>query len=434
MQDGINKLFRLVAPALLSAAFLTACGGSDTAVAPSTLAGTAAVGLPIVNGTVDVKCAGGSALTTTTSAAGTWQVTISGQTLPCAVQVSGGKLGTSTGAPQSQPFHSIAVSLGTVNVTPLTDLVVANLTGTNPGTWFTGANFTAVNSQTIATALSTVSTALGLSSQLGTIDPLTVAFQAQNGDTMDDILEAFRAATTAVSSDYAALLAAASNGTFSTFTGFGSAFTVAYVDLTGGTNNNGGGSVTCGANETALVYAGTAGQYTNGQQVCFAASPTALSFASKTLGNPVQNTVVSAPYSAYKFTDASLSYEVIFNAGVLYEINVMNGTTFQGQFAKASGTTIGSGAGSGTLTVETTVAGFTGPALTVTGVSSPIDQADFCNFIVNDSSLTSLTANGGTLTINGCSYSGNVGTISATLVITSPVSMTTPYTVKYTYN
>lgn len=431
MKDGINKLFRLVAPALISTVFLTACGGSDTAVAPSTLSGTAAVGLPIVGGTVDVKCAGGSALSTTTSATGTWQVTISGQTLPCAVQVSGGNLGTSTGAPQSQPFHSIAVSIGTVNVTPLTDLVVANLTGANPGTWFSAASFTAVNANTIATALNTVSTALGLNSQLGTINPLTASFQAQNGDRIDDILEALQVALTSQTFDYADLLAASSTGTILTLTNNGSAFASAYIDLTGGANN-GGGSVTCGANETALVYSGTAGQYTNGQEVCFEASTTALKFAGKTLSNPIQNTTVQAPASVYKFTDAGLSYEVVFIDGALHEINVLNGDTFAGQFAESG--SANTGGGTGTLTVETTVSGFTGPAVVVDGVQKPVDQNDFCNAIQNDSSLTSLTANGGTLTINSCSYSGNVGTISATLVITSPVSLTTPYTVKYTYS
>lgn len=425
MQNAINKLFRVVVPALISTAFLSACGDGDTAIAPSMLSGTAAVGLPIVGGTVNVNCAGGSALTTTTSNTGTWQVTISGQTLPCAVQVSGGLV---SGAIQTTPYHSIAVSFGTVNVTPLTDLVVANLTQSDPQTWFSDASFTAVNAQTIATALSTVSTALGLSSQLGNANPLTTAFQAQNGDTLDDILEAFRAAIAAVSSDYAALLAAASSGDFSAFTGFGSAFTAAYVDLTGGTNN-GGGSVTCGANETAMVYSGTSGQYTTGQQICFAASTTALSFTGKTLSNPVQNTALTAPFSAYKFTDTSFTYEVVFNDSVLYEINFLNGTTFEGQFSKAGGTNIGSG----NLTVETTVAGFT-TSVIVAGVQTPINQDDFCGFIQNDSSLTSLTASGGSLTITSCSYSGNVGTITANLIITTPVSLTTPYTVKYTYN
>ena len=427
MQNAINKIFRGALPALISAVFLSACGGGDTAIAPSTLSGTAAVGLPIVGGTVDVKCAGGSALSATTSSTGSWQVTISGQTLPCAVQVSGGLVG---GTAQTQPFHSIAVSLGTVNVTPLTDLVVANLTGATPGTWFSAVSFTGINSQNISTALNTVSTALGLSSQLGTINPLTAAFQAQNGDTMDDILEAFRAAITAVSSDYAALLAAASSNNLSTFTGFGSAFTTAYVDLTGGTNN-GGGSVTCGPNETALVYSGTTGKYTTGDQVCFAASTSTLSFSGTSLTNPVAGANQSPPFAVYTFTDNSFKYEVVLNNGALYEINFLNGTTFEGQFAPQNG--VNTGSGSGNLTVETTVAGFT-TSVVVAGVSSPINEADFCNFIVNDSSLTSLTASGGSLTITSCTYSGNVGTIAANLVITSPVNLTTPYTVKYTYN
>jgi hypothetical protein len=428
MQKVINKIFRGVVPALIAVSILSACGGGDTASAPSTLSGTAAVGMPIMGGTVKVKCAGGSTLTSTTSNTGSWQVTISGQTLPCAVQVSGGQV---NGTAQTQSYHSIATSLGVVNVTPLTDLVMANLTQNNPQTWFNAVNFTEINATSITTALNNVSMALGLNKQLGSINPLTATFQAQNGDTIDDILEAFRAAITSVSSDYAALLAASSHRDFSAFTGFGPAFAVAYVDLTGSTGNTGGGSVTCGANETAMVYSGTSGQYTTGQQVCFAASTTALSFAGKTLNNPVQNTALTTPYSAYKFTDNSLIYEVVFNDGVLYEINLLNGGTFEGQFAKAGSANTGSG--SSTLTIETTVAGISTPVV-VTGVQKPIDQNDFCSAIQNDSSLTNLAASGGTLTITSCSYSGNVGTITANLVITSPVSLTTPYTVKYTYN
>ena len=437
MQDVINKIFRMGIPALASAALLSACGGGDTAVAPSMLSGTAAVGLPIVDGIVNVSCAAGSKLTTTTSATGLWQVTMSGQTLPCAVQVNGGKLGSATGAAQTQPYHSIAVSFGTVNVTPLTDLVVANLAQKDPQTWFSGASFTGIDAAKVNTALDAVNTALGLKSQLGTTNSLTTAFQAQNGDAMDDALEAFN---TAVAANYTALLAASSKGTFVDFGNFGAAFTTAYgtiranVGNTGNTGGTSGGSTTCGANEIASIYSGNAGQYTNGQQMCFAASPTALTFAGKTLSNPVQNTVVQAPFSTYKFTDSSLSYEVTFNNGVLHEINVMNGQTFEGQFAPASSTTgTGTGTGAGSLTVETTVAGITS-SVVVAGVSKPASQADFCGAMQNDNSLTALTASGGSLSITNCSYSGNVGTITANLVITTPISLSTPYAIKYTYN
>lgn len=188
------------------------------------------------------------------------------------------------------------------------------------------------------------------------------------------------------------------------------------------------------AHETALVYAGTAGQYTNGQEVCFAASSTALSFSSKTLSNPIQNTVVSTPYSAYKFTDASLGYELVFNNGVLYEINVMNGTTLEGQFAPAgSNSGSNSDTGTGSLTVETTLAGMTTSAL-IQGVAKPSSQADFCGGIETDSSLTALASAGGSLTINNCSFSGSVGNIADKVTITSPVNFSTDYTVRHTYN
>ena len=56
---------------------------------------------------------------------------------------------------------------------------------------------------------------------------------------------------------------------------------------------------------TTLTFAGTAaGLYTNGQAVCFTTiTQSSLVFASKSLSSPVQNTAVSAPYSAWKFAD-----------------------------------------------------------------------------------------------------------------------------------
>jgi len=120
---------------------LSACGGgggssSGSSTPPaSILSGVAAVGTPIVNGNINVVCAAGGALpnaTTTNSTTGTYSVTLSGQTLPCAVQVSGV---TINGITNTMPYHSIAISTGTVNITPLSDLLVANLTGTaTPGT------------------------------------------------------------------------------------------------------------------------------------------------------------------------------------------------------------------------------------------------------------------------------------------------------------
>ncbi|MCB1658790.1 MAG: hypothetical protein KDI39_11240 [Pseudomonadales bacterium] len=83
--------------------------------------------------------------------------------------------------------------------------------------------------------------------------------------------------------------------------------------------------------ETTFATTATNAPYTNGQKVCFNASTTSLAFNSKTLSNPVRNTAVQSPYSAYAFKDGSYSYEVIFNNNALYEIN-LSLTSFLGQF------------------------------------------------------------------------------------------------------
>jgi hypothetical protein len=88
------------------------------------------------------------------------------------------------------------------------------------------------------------------------------------------------------------------------------------------------------------------------------------------------------------------------------------------------------------LTVGVSISG--APATTfgvaIPNIQIPANQTEFCGAIANDSTFTSIGASGGgTLTINNCSFSGNVGTIGATLSITSPVALTLPYTVTYTY-
>jgi hypothetical protein len=177
---------------------LTACGGGggDSPSAATTLSGTAAVGAPIVGATVNVTCAAGAALSNipVTSATGAWSVTLSGQTLPCAVQVSGG---TVNGVANTTAYQSIATSLGTVNVTPLSSLLVANLAGaTTPNTWFanlTPAQLAAITSTQVSTSLTNLRTALNLTA-LNTIDPITLPFNPASGVVMDDILTALGSA------------------------------------------------------------------------------------------------------------------------------------------------------------------------------------------------------------------------------------------------
>lgn len=214
------KNFYAIALTLLTLGLLSGCGGggsstSNTPPAASTLSGIAAVGFPIVSGNVSVKCASGNPLTTTTDVNGAYTITLSGQTLPCAVEVSGG---TKNGIANTTKYHSIATTAGTVNVTPLTDLMVANLAAGDPGTWFaglTGVTLSPITSTQVGTALNNVRTALTGLAPLSTVNPVTTPFTAISGNTSDDMLTALGTAT-ATPGSYATLLSAA--GIPATFT------------------------------------------------------------------------------------------------------------------------------------------------------------------------------------------------------------------------
>lgn len=232
---------------LLTLGMLTGCGGGDSTPAANTLSGTAAVGFPIVGGTVSVTCAAGAAITNipNTSNTGAWSVNVSGQTLPCAVQVTSG---TINNVANTTPYHSIAMALGIVNVTPLTDLLIANLAGTaTPNIWFDtyDTNSAAINETAVNTALTNLLTALGLTTQLTGIHPITSAFTATSDNVMDNTLEALQVAIAGagVSGDYVALLnlAGATAGTsFATPAGFNAALATAYVPPPTGGGATGG--------------------------------------------------------------------------------------------------------------------------------------------------------------------------------------------------
>ncbi len=412
----ITQRFRRGAGVLTLAAALAACGGGDDGAKP-VLSGTAATGAPIVGGSVAVTCAGGAGLSAVTDASGTWSVSLSGQTLPCAVQVSGGTVG---GAASTATLHSIALAFGTVNITPLTDLTVARLIGSAPSEWFAHPSFAGVTAEARSNAMQSIVSALGLGTALGQANPFTTAFQPVAGNAMDDLLEAIRSVLGTLSSDYVALLQAAASGDFAGFSGFPAGIEVAL----GGTQN-------CSAG-TAMTYAqgNTGAPFSDGQTVCFEASTTQLVFQGKTLGNPVRNTAVQAPYSAYAFTEGSITYEVVFNADALYEINV-SGTGLLGQFTPSAGSGGGTGNGGGSLMVDVAIGGTPSASFTIDNVPAPASESEFCSSIQNDSTFQSIgTQGGGTLTVSSCSFSNQVGIVDATLVISG---MTINYRVTYRY-
>lgn len=128
-----------LAALMLSTGLLSACGGgggsaSNTtpAATTTTLSGVAAVGAPIVGGTVTAKCAAGTATTATTAADGSFSVTLTGATQPCMLELSGG---TINGNNHTNKLHSATLADGRVNITTLTELVLAHaLKATNTAT------------------------------------------------------------------------------------------------------------------------------------------------------------------------------------------------------------------------------------------------------------------------------------------------------------
>ena len=317
-QPRIRPL-RSLLMAASAAAVLVACGSDDDstttpATSAVTLSGVAAVGSPILGGLVSISCASGAGLSTTTIAGGAWQVPINGQTLPCAVQVNGG---TVDGVANALSLHSVAFDFSNVNVTPLTDLIVARAVAGDPQAWFNAPTFTALTAASVNAAATQIVNALGIASALGERNPMVAAFQPQAGDAIDDALEALRTALQTLGTDFAALLAAAGANNFADFAGLANAIATAQAGGGGSTD----GSCTSGVQMTFAAGQAT-GPFTNGQTVCVEASSTSLKIGSLTLGNPTTNTVVTAPYSAYTFVDAGLYYEVVFNNAALYEINI----------------------------------------------------------------------------------------------------------------
>ncbi len=139
LKSTLPKIYAAFLAVLLLGA--TGCGGGSTAVTPiPTLSGTAAAGGPII-GTVTVKGSAGSVpltRTVTIAADGKYTVDVSGMVAPFMLNASGTVGGT------SYSLHSAAVSTdvnGNINITPLTDLIVANVAGQIASTYFASGNF-----------------------------------------------------------------------------------------------------------------------------------------------------------------------------------------------------------------------------------------------------------------------------------------------------
>lgn len=181
-------------------------GGPGGAVDPD-ISGTAAVGAPITGGTVTAKCSGGRTFSATTRVNGSYVIeAVPSSALPCALQVSGGKIGA---ADNTQNFHGYTASGGVVNLTPLTDLAVALASGMIPSDWFNGiaANTPPKLDNLSAAARSLLAKLRGAGYQApDSLNPLTSSFTPGPTDPYDQLLEALAASLTRTGSSYAELL------------------------------------------------------------------------------------------------------------------------------------------------------------------------------------------------------------------------------------
>jgi len=256
-------------------------------------------GVPSVGAVVKVTCASGPALTSQpTSNVGAWQVTLSGHTFPCAAQVSGGTINRIT---NTTVYHSLGLSSGILNITPLTDLVVANAAqAATPSAWFTALNsgtLTQINATAVTNAVNLLIRILGLA-QLGTsINPMTSSFTPAAGNVMDDTLTALSTSLTNAAIAYPTLLAQAGAGpAFTAPAGFSVRLGAAYVGTTSGKAAAGAGTGTSGTGTAA------SGKAANGTP--------ALAFgncASKFFANLYMNCTAGAVanFSAVSMVDAS---------------------------------------------------------------------------------------------------------------------------------
>ncbi len=202
-KSSISK-FNLLAMALFisfALVLMTGCNGGggdgeDTPAAATTLSGTAAAGAPIV-GTVTIKDSSSPAQTKTVTieADGNYTVDVSDMTAPYLVRADGYVGGN------DYHLYSAGTSAdvgGTINITPLTDLIVANIAGEVARDYFEHGDFSGLTAeeltaqaQALKAKLLPVLQALGVSDS---IDLLRASFNTDHTG-MDAALDILRVST-----------------------------------------------------------------------------------------------------------------------------------------------------------------------------------------------------------------------------------------------
>jgi hypothetical protein len=148
---------RGIVAVIIPTAMVGCGGGSDsssstttTAAAPAALkvSGTAATGAAMAGANISVVCSSGTG-TATTSTNGTYAASVTGGALPCVL--------SATSSDGKTVLRSIVAGSGktdsTANITPLSELLIAQLSGTDPKSYVAGFNAsTTINTTDLAAA------------------------------------------------------------------------------------------------------------------------------------------------------------------------------------------------------------------------------------------------------------------------------------------
>ena len=144
-------------------ALIAGCGGGGGGSTPTLeVSGTAATGAALASAAVEVKCAAGTGTATTTST-GSYTVTMENGALPCIIKVSG------TVGALPVTLHSVTEAgsdagdsrtSAKANVTPVTEMIVAQLTAALPSDSFAAFNPGLITAATVASASSAIVSAL----------------------------------------------------------------------------------------------------------------------------------------------------------------------------------------------------------------------------------------------------------------------------------
>lgn len=207
-----------LAAAMASAGLLAACGGSSggsAAPAPApvvpttpvavTLSGVVAKGAALPGATVTAKCATGTGTATTTST-GAYTLTITDGALPCVLEA--------TASDASLVLHSVATGSAdsaTANITTLTELLVAQLSGQNPADYMASLDTSALAAAVTTSAVTTAQTAVVSTLTAAGVDAssignlVTGTLAAGTGAGYDGVLDSLQAAITAAGTTLAEL-------------------------------------------------------------------------------------------------------------------------------------------------------------------------------------------------------------------------------------